>query len=157
MRTLVKKFVVSLVSVPLVACASLASAGDWQWDHPAGFKATGPVGGKNRYADASSRSYRSPSSTPTYASPAVANLASSSFAYQAFSYQPSAAAIKAGETVSVTRSASLMVGPKVVAAVPSGEVLRVAQIQGPWLWTAAAKDGRNVGGWIRIDDVTLAK
>lgn len=60
MRTLVKKFVVSLVSVPLVACALLASAGDWQWDHPAGFKATGPVGGKNRYADASSRSYRSP-------------------------------------------------------------------------------------------------
>ena len=93
----------------------------------------------------------------TYVCPATAFQASS-FVCRSGSVQASAPAIKGGDKVSIaTWSASLMVGPQVVATVPSGERLTVSKIQGPWLWTTTTKDGRNVSGWIRVEDVNLAK
>ncbi len=156
MRTISRTAFALFLSVSLLAFASAASAGNWQWDHGAGFKATGPIGGANRYATTSS-GYSS-TAQATASSAALTATSAPSPAYQRFSYQPSPTAFKVGDRISVAADrALLMVGSQIVGKITRGERLVVSQIQGPWLWTSVTTDGRAVKGWILAEDVNLAK
>ena len=153
MRALSRTSLAVIVSVSSLAFASAASAANGQWDHAAGFKVNGPVGGANRYA-APSTSYSYGTQTLAAGSTAMASQPAASSAYQRFSYEPSAAVFTTGDRIRVTaNSALLMVETQIVGRLSKGERLAVSQIQGPWLWTSVVKDGRTVSGWIRAENV----
>ena len=142
---------VLFVAASFLAIASSAMAGDWQWDHPAGFKLDS-AGGRSRYASTSSRYSYGNSAT------AVASQSSPSQAYRSFSYEPTATTFKGGDKIRATADGTtLMVGTQVVGTVRRGVQLTVSQIQGPWLWTSVTQDGRTVDGWIRAENVNLIK
>ncbi|MBI3465346.1 MAG: hypothetical protein HY000_20150 [Planctomycetes bacterium] len=147
MRRFTKTLVAGGILAVLAMGMPLATAQAQPWKD-AGSKLTGrSYGGAPAYrgGGGGDRGYRSYKYAP--AQPQVT---------RSFSYAP-APAYKAGDEVVVTAGrANLMIGNRAVGAASAGQHLRVLQVEGHWVGAQIEANGKQIGGWIRSELVTLA-
>ncbi len=147
------KFYISLVlmlGIGLLASPSAVASG-WAWDRDAGAKARGEFGTTPRSKSSpthSSRSYGRRLGQEPY-----------SAARQVFSYEPAPSLVfKPGDVVVVAaEKANLMVGDRVLAAVPRGQHLTVSAVRDFWIGTSIQTNGQEIGGWLRNTEVVPLK
>lgn len=143
---------VLMLGIGLLASSSALASG-WGWDRDAGAKARGEFGTPPKSKSSRTYSYRAYSYRPApfayWQGPYVA-------ASQALSYEPAPSfRLTSGEVVVVAgENAKLMVGDRVLAAVPKGQRLTVSAVQGPWVGTSIQTGDQVISGWLRTGEVT---
>jgi len=152
MKTKVCIALVLMLGVGLLASSSAFASG-WGWDRDAGAKARGEFGTSPKSKSSRTYSYRAysyrPAPSPYWQGTYVA-------ARQAFSYEPTRSPLlKSGDLVVVAgENAKLMVGDRVLAAVPKGQRLTVSAVQGSWLGTSIQAGDQEISGWLQNSEVT---
>jgi len=143
---------VLMLGIGLVALPSTFASG-WGWDRDAGAKARGEFGTSPKSKSSRAYSYRSysyrPGPSAYWQGPDVA-------ARQAFFYEPTPLPLlKSGDAVVVAAgNAKLMVGERMIAAVPKGQRLTVSAVEGPWVGTSIQTGDQEISGWLRTGEVT---